>query len=337
MADPRWLLLGHQLPTRSSNARVKAWRRLQQVGAVPARNSVYVLPNTEQCREDFEWIRSEIVALGGEATVFTADAISEGGADDIVAAFQRARDDEYRLLKTDVDRFGKSTGRLRTARDGATGRSLRALRERFSAIERNDFFDAPARRRTADALAALEKAAASGRQSPPASVRASLSPERFRGKRWVTRRRPGVDRMASAWLIRQFIDSHATFAFADRAADGDVPFDMYAGEFSHQGDSCTFEVLAGRFELKSAAITKVAQIVHDLDMKDTKYGLPEAVAVGRMVEGLRALHADDQILLERGMAIFDALAHSFESDEAAAPAPRSKRATARTSARRRRT
>src|SRR5580765_3179948 len=90
---PRWLLLGHQLPTRSSNARVKTWRRLQQVGAVPARHSVHVLPNTDQCREDFEWIRSEIVALGGEATVFTADAISDGGTDDLVAAFQRARDE----------------------------------------------------------------------------------------------------------------------------------------------------------------------------------------------------------------------------------------------------
>ena len=76
MSEPRWLLLAHQLPTRLSNARVKTWRRLQQLGAVPARNSVYVLPNSEQSREDFEWLRSEIVALGGEATVFTADAIS---------------------------------------------------------------------------------------------------------------------------------------------------------------------------------------------------------------------------------------------------------------------
>lgn len=334
MADPRWLLLGHQLPTRSSNARVKTWRRLQQVGAVPARNSVYVLPNTDQCREDFEWIRSEIVALGGAATVFTADAISEGGTADIVAGFQRARDEEYRLLKTEIDRFGKTRRRLAAERNGQAVRTLRSLRERLNAIERNDFFDAPARRQTADALAALERAA-SGRQPSVASARGPLSPERFRGRRWVTRRRPGVDRMASAWLIRKSIDPHATFAFADRATDGDVAFDMYSGDFSHQGDSCTFEVLADRFQLKSAAITKVAQIVHDLDMKDMKYGLPEAAAVGRMVEGLRALHADDQILLERGMAIFDALARSFESDEAAAAAPKSKRATARKSARRR--
>src|SRR4030095_3001479 len=113
VADPRWLLLGHQLPTRSSNARVKTWRRLQQVGAVPARNSVYVLPNTEQCREDFEWIRSEIVALGGEATVFAADAISDGGTDDIVASFQRARDEEYRLGQTEAAPVGEVYATLR--------------------------------------------------------------------------------------------------------------------------------------------------------------------------------------------------------------------------------
>src|SRR5262245_59541619 len=137
MAEPRWLLLGHQLPTASSNARVKTWRRLQQVGAVPARNSVYVLPNTEQCREDFEWIRSEIVALGGEATVFAADAISDGGTEDIVSEFRRAREEEYRSLKAETDRLvpgGKARGRLSSTRDGRARRALRALQEKFKAI-----------------------------------------------------------------------------------------------------------------------------------------------------------------------------------------------------------
>jgi hypothetical protein len=141
----------------------------------------------------------------------------------------------------------------------------------------------------------------------------------------VTRRRPGVDRMASAWLIRRFIDPNATFAFTDRAGGADVPFDMYTGEFSHQGDSCTFEVLASRFRLKNPAIVKFGQIVHDLDMKDTKYDPPEASAVSRMVKGLRALHGDDATLLEQGIAMFDALARSFESDEGAVDAPKSRR------------
>jgi len=130
--------------------------------------------------------------------------------------------------------------------------------------------------------------------------------------------------MASAWLIRRFIDPDATFGFADRAGDMDVPFDMYTGEFSHHGESCTFEVLADRFGVKSPSIVKLGQIVHDLDMKDEKYGPPEAAAVGRMVEGLRSLHADDATLLERGMAMFEALARSFESDEAVRTRARSR-------------
>jgi hypothetical protein len=318
MAEPRWLLLGHQLPTPSSNARVKTWRRLQQIGAVPARNSVYVLPNTEQCREDFEWIRSEIVALGGEATVFAADAISEGGTDDIVSVFRRTREQEYRALKTEVDRLlpsGKARRQLGSSRQSTTARSLRALRDRFSAIEGIDFFDAPARGDAASSLAALEQAI-HGRRSAPAGMGSPLSPVGFHDRRWVTRHRPGVDRMASAWLIRRFVDPNATFAFTDRPGGADVPFDMYTGEFSHHGELCTFEVLAERFRLKNPAIAKIGQIVHDLDMKDTKYDPPEAAAVGRMVEGLRALHVDDATLLEQGISMFDALAHSFQSDEA---------------------
>jgi hypothetical protein len=298
---------------------VKTWRRLQQIGAVPARNSVYVLPNTEQCREDFEWMRSEIVALGGEATVFVADAISEGGTDDIVAIFRRTREQDYRALKGKIDRLLRRTkgkAGAASAKGRLASRTHRTLRDRFQAIERIDFFNAEAREETAASLAVFEQAVV-GRRLSAAPARSALSPAGFRGRRWVTRHRPGVDRMASAWLIRRFIDPTATFAFADTPGEVDVPFDMYSGEFSHHGDSCTFEVMADRFGVDSAAVAKVGHVVHDLDMKDTKYGLPEAAAVGRIVEGLRATHADDSMLLEQGIGMFDALAHSFESDEGA--------------------
>jgi hypothetical protein len=284
---------------------------------------VYVLPNTEQCREDFEWIRSEVVALGGEATVFAADAISQGGAEDIVAAFRRAREQEYRALKGDIERLlptGKGKQWLASAKGRLAGRTLRSLRERFQAIERIDFFKAAARGETAASLAALEHAV-EGRRPSPTPTKSPLSPSSFHGRRWVTRRRPGVDRMASAWLIRRFIDPNSTFVFADDPGDLDVPFDMYTGEFSHHGDLCTFEVLAGRFRLQSRAVETLGHIVHDLDMKDTKYGLGETAAVGRMVDGLRALHADDATLLEHGIGMFNALAHSFESDEGAVRRP----------------
>ena len=324
----RWLLLAHQLPTRPSNARVKTWRRLQQIGAVPSRNSVYVLPNSDQCREDFEWLRTEIVALGGEATVFSADAVSPGGGEDIVAAFQRTRDADYRDLKREADKLLRSAKAKRTAaRPGASAldRTIRSLRERFTAIERTDFFKAAARENAAASIAALERLTPGGPSQTPSEA-PTLSASDFHHRRWITRPRPGVDRMASAWLIRRFIDPGATFAFVDqlpasaRPAEerrrgktvADVPFDMYAGEFSHQGSLCTYEVLAQRFGLaESPAVERIGHIVHDLDMHDTRYGSPEAPAISRMVEGLRQLHADDHALLQHGVDMFEALARGI--------------------------
>lgn len=302
-----------------------------------ARNSLYVLPNTEQCREDFEWIRSEIVALGGDATVFAADAISVGGTEDIEGVFRRTREQEYRALKGEIDRLlpaRRGRSRATAAHPPPKGRPVRGIRDKFNAIERVDFFQAPGRLETAAALAALEHSA-HGRRLPSTQAGAPLDTADFTGRRWVTRPRPGVDRMACAWLIRRFIDPTATFSFSSRPEAADAAFDMYSGEFSHRGDSCTFEVLVDRFGLQAPAVSKVGDIVHDLDMKDGKYGPPEVVAVGRIVDGLRAAHADDATLLEYGIGVFDALARSFESDERAAGTPKAARHTKRGRTRRR--
>jgi hypothetical protein len=312
-ATPRWLLLAHQLPTRPSNARVKTWRRLQQIGAVATRNSVYVLPNTEQCREDFEWIRSEIVALGGEATVFAADALNTGAVDDIEGAFRTARDADYQSVTRDAERLSAAarSRRKKAASDDAVARAVNRLRERLHDIRRIDFFHAAAGEAAADAIGALEQRLTGVTLNrKEGTVRASS--REFVNRRWVTRPRPGVDRMASAWLIRRFIDAKATFGFVERPAGADVPFDMYSGDFSHEGERCTFEVLARRFGIVDTTVGRLAQIVHDLDMKEDRYGAPESPAVSRMVEGLRQLHADDLTLLEQGIAMFDALARSFD-------------------------
>jgi len=317
---PRWLLLAFQLPTHPSKARVKAWRRLQQIGAVPTRNAVYVLPHTDQCREDFEWLRSEIGAMGGAATVFSADALDSEGEEDIVVASQRAREADYRTIARDAGRLLEGATRKpgRESRE-VTARSIQALRERFRQIERIDFHQARGRQQAADALAALVRSVEDGkararRPDPPATP----LPGR-RGRRWVTRPRPGIDRMASAWLIRRFIDPKARFAFVDRPGKLDVPFDMYAGEFSHRDGRCTFEVLCETFGLAGAAVTAIGRIVHDLDLMDARYAAPEAPAVGRMVDGLRAVHEDDAALLEHGMDMFEALSRSFEAGETGQP------------------
>ena len=312
-----WLLLAHQLPTRPSKLRVKTWRRLQLIGAVPTRNSVYVLPNNAQCREDFEWIRGEVVALGGEATVFVAEAL-DASDDDLVALFRRARDGDYQAWKREVRQLRRPPrGRRRAAgnRDDWV-RAVRRLRERLNEIERIDFFHAPAGRDASRTMTELENLVA-GPVTPAVAEAPMLNWTAFRNRRWVTRPRPGVDRMASAWLIRRFIDPKATFRFAEQPRDSDVPFDMYAGEFSHHGPACTFETLARRFNLVDPAVVRIAQIVHDLDMKERRYAPPEAPAVSRIIDGLQELHADDHTLLEHGMAMFEALARSFSATESA--------------------
>jgi hypothetical protein len=281
---------------------------------VQTKNSVYVLPNNEQCREDFEWLRSEIVALGGEATVFAAEALDAGG-DELVAAFRRARDTEYRALKQDADRMLSSTRAKRRppiANREEWRRNVRRLRDRFTEIERTDFFQARTGQDTLSVISALEHLAASSKETvaPHGPV---LAPTAFKGRRWVTRPRPGVDRMASAWLIRRFVDPAAAFGFVEQPADHDVPFDMYTGEFSHHGTSCTFETLTQRFGITDPSVARIGQIVHDLDMKERRYAPLEAPAVERMVEGLQTLYPDDETLLQQGMVMFEALARSFSA------------------------
>ena len=289
---------------------------------------MYVLPNTEQCREDFEWIRSEIVALGGEATVFAADVL-DASDDDLVAKFQQAREVDYQALLKDVTRM---TAASRTKRGMPAlnreewSRAIRRFRERFDDIARTDFFQAPAGQETLKAVAALERRAVGAKELHPVD-RPTLVTSAFRNRRWVTRPRPGVDRMASAWLIRGYIDPPATFGFVERPSGSDIPFDMYTGEFTHHGTSCTFETLVQRFNITDPAVARLSQIVHDLDMKERRYAPPEAPAVERMVAGLQEMHPDDATLLQHGIGMFEALARSFRATESA-PSQRATRRTA---------
>lgn len=312
---PKWLLLLHQLPTRPSNARVKTWRRLQHIGAIPLRNSAYVLPDSEQSHEDFEWMKSEIVAMGGQAMVFAAHAIDADAEAEIVATFRAARESDYKSLRTDLAALERRT---RTAsRAGARSqppavrRTVRACRDRLAEIVAIDFFSTPARRDVEAALTGLE-ARILGAAAPHGGAHAPvLTSGDYRGRTWVTRPKPGVDRMACAWLIRTFIDPQAVFVFSDKPSGQRVPFDMYEGEFSHHGGLCTFEVLEETFRVSDRAVRRIGEIVHDLDLKDGRFQPPEAATVGALVEGLRATHAEDDIALQRGMDLFQALYRSM--------------------------
>jgi hypothetical protein len=315
----RWLLFIHQLPSHPSNLRVTTWRRLQQIGAIPLKQAVYALPDTPEGREDFEWLKTEVKAAGGDASVFAADNVDAWSDDALVEEFRRVRQELYKELAQDVEQALKRAASVRRptgTRAPALRRLLDIFRERLVAAEKIDFFGSAGRDRVLTLLRQLEdRIGGTGRQPGSPGEDHSGRQASFQGRVWITRPRPGVDRMASAWLIRHFIDRQARFGFAaDRESvpDHGVPFDMFGVEFSHQGGGCTFETLCSVFGIGGPALSRIAAIVHDLDLKDGRFGAPECGTVGAMIEGLQLAHQSDEALLEQGMTLFDSLYRSFE-------------------------
>src|SRR5262245_16113743 len=169
-ASPRWLLFVHQLPATPSNIRVKTWRRLQQIGAVPMKNSIYVLPNTAQTVEDFEWLRTEVVSLGGAASIFEAATISGIDETEIVSAFQTARARDFVALSKELRAF---RAKLRRGRpDTGQRKTILSLQERLDTLKRIDFFPSAASSHAESAMQKLQPEASGGRQSayPPSGV-----------------------------------------------------------------------------------------------------------------------------------------------------------------------
>jgi hypothetical protein len=315
----RWLILVHQLPSRPSNLRVRTWRRLQQLGAVAVKQAVYVLPDSPLAREDFEWLKSEIREAGGEASVFAADSVDTWSDDELVEEFRRSREEAYRKLSRDLEKALKKITASRQPRSGrapAARRMKEAFHQRFSSIESVDFFGSAGRDRVATLLAELEERTSKGTASEAASRETSkVDRQAYRRRLWITRPRPGVDRMASAWLIRRFIDREARFGFASdlKAAPRDaVPYDMFGVEFTHRGDHCTFETLCAIFGIDDAPVKRIAAIVHDLDLKDVRFRAPEGPAIAMVIEGLQLAYADDDALLGEGMVLFEALYRSAQ-------------------------
>ena len=317
MAEARrkWLILVHQLPPHPSNLRVRIWRRLQQVGAVVLRNSLYVLPASEETREDFNWVREEIAASGGQVSVLEASAVDGYTENELVQQFRKLRTADYEGLAAEI-RGTLANGGTRTRRRTPADRerTLRALRERFKAIQSRDYFGAAGRALVEQAFRDLERA----ESTPAAGARTTkLRAADYWGRTWVTRVRPGIDRIACAWLIRRFIAPDARFAFItpDRSVQSlEVPFDLADVEFGHHASHCTFETLMLRFGINDAGVVSLSRVVHDLDLKETRYGMPECAAVGRMIDGLRATYANDAELLEHGIVFMESLYRSFAAE-----------------------
>jgi hypothetical protein len=294
--DAAWLVLFHHLPPKPDYLRVKVRRRLQRLGALPLKNSVYVLPDRADTREDFQWLASEIRSDAGDALLCAAEFVDGITSAEIVQRFRDAAKERYDEL---------------TAAARGTREDHARLSNRLAEIARIDFFAASGRANAEAAIAKL-RSASNPADSQPTSLpdaqdRATVAP----GTVWVTRADVFVDRMASAWLIRRFIDADSQFKFVSGVRSsprkGEVRFDMPGGEYTHEGNRCTFEVLCARFGLRDGALDPIAEIVHDIDLRDEKFGRPEVEGIQTVLRGIVQSTPQDEVRVELASRVFDGL------------------------------
>jgi hypothetical protein len=312
----RWLLLIHQLPAKPAYQRVKTWRRLQGLGAVAIKNAVHALPAGEQAQEDFEWLLREIREGGGEAMICEARLVDGLSDEEVQAMFNAAREADYDAMPKEVRAFSETLGVEPVATDLRT--RLARLKSNLGQIVAIDFFGANGRETVDGLILGLERRLdEEGAMAQSASGNAPADSEfgALTNRVWVTRQGVYVDRIASAWLIRRFIDPEARFRFV-RAKNhvpqpGELRFDMFEAEFTHEGDRCTFEVLLARLDLNDPALNAIAEIVHDIDLKDTKFGREETGGIAHLVTGLCHTSKDDARRLEQGAGVFDNLYEYF--------------------------
>lgn len=314
-----WLLLVHQLPPKPAYVRVKIWRRLQALGAISVKNSVYVLPASDQTLEDFQWLFREIQQAGGEGLICEASLVDGLSDQDLRGLFDAARDADYAEIATEL----RGLTAILESEDGEAGEKkqeingqILRLRRRYLELSAIDFFGATGRMIVEALLASLEERLANKaieQHSEGLPVDRNL--DDLTGKIWVTRQGVHVDRIACAWLIRRFIDPKARLKFVSGkdydALPGELRFDMFTAEFTHEGDKCSFEVLLDRIGLADPALRSIAEIVHDIDLKDGKFGRQQTAGIAHVIAGLCLSHKDDFERIDRGAALFDDTYESF--------------------------
>jgi hypothetical protein len=299
--SPPWLLLMFSLPAQRASARVEVWRRLKKYGTLPLRTSGHLLPNTPENQERFEWIAAAIRKYRGQASVAQLQAIDDLPSDQLRQMFLDARAQDYLALMKELKQFA--------ARKGHAPGEIARFRHRLQEIAAIDYFGSPLRSRAeallenADSIGAAKAIPESGRKGK----------KQYLGRLWITRPRPGIDRVSSAWLIRGFIDSKARFIFADDpgAHPDAIPFDMFqAGGFGHRGEDCTFETLRKEFAIRDPKVAVIAEIIHDADLADEKFGRIEGLGLDKVLIGWAQQAVPDEELLRRGMELIEGLYRS---------------------------
>lgn len=321
-----WLVFSYSLPSKaSSSPRVTLWRRLRRIGAI-AINSIQILPEREECLEAFQWLAQEVQKAKGEALIMRVEQFEGLSDSDIIERFRGTCREEYAQIDTEATKLEKALQSLTELEERTViSESLERLYKQHAEISRIDFFDCP---EGAQVIAHLNQVAQAIAPSGIAEI-AAIAIEQYRHQQWVTRPRPHVDRLACIWLIRRFINPNASIRYAREAAADEVAFDMNVGEFQHQGNLCTFEVMVKAFGLDNPGLQILGQIVHEIDLRDGLYRQPQTAGVDALLRGWLLANFSDEALEAHGIALFEGLyaALSQEAAKASTPPPSARRSS----------
>lgn len=302
-----WVVFSYSLPSKSSSSpRVALWRRLRRLGAVSPTGGIHILPSRDDCIESFQWLAQEVRQSGGQALVMHVQQLDGLTDQELINLFRSARQEDYASLQ-------RETADLEKTLDSEAGPAewpqvqdaLTRLRRHFAEVARIDYFDCPERAMVEAQLSRVAKALRPEAAADP-EIRAAALDE-YRDKRWVTRPKPHVDRLACAWLIRRFINPEAAIRYSLHPEPDEVPFDMSEAEFGHQGNLCTFETMLRAFGREEPALQALAEIVHEIDLRDGRYLRPEIPGVDTVLSGWLSLNLPDVEMEQRAIALFDGL------------------------------
>jgi hypothetical protein len=301
--DARWLLIVFTLPSTKASERVQIWRKLQKFGSMPFRNAGYMLPNTPENLERLEWLATAIRGYQGEASVLQIHAVDDPSDTDLQDQFRQLRETDYTALIKELKKIKPSVK--------GTSAQIPRLKRRYEEIVAIDFFGSPLRKKAEEALSRAER--------PDAKIEVAMvkrvSKNEYQKRTWITRPRPGIDRVSSAWLILRFIDPKAKFIFGADAKvhDKAVPFDMFQGSgFGHEGDRCTFETFCLSFGITDKKVLLIAQAIHDADLEDAKFGRSEGETMNQILQGWAKQAIPDDELLRRGIDLIEGLYNSIQ-------------------------
>lgn len=300
-----WLVFSYSLPSKaSSSPRVTLWRRLRRIGAI-ALNSVQILPEREECLEAFKWLAQEVQQAKGEALIMRVEEFEGLANQDLIERFRQTCREDYAEIETQATELEKALEKSPELDQRTNLRaSLEKLYKQHAEVRRVDFFDCP---EAAQVIARLNQLTQAISPSKSAVEIALTTIEQYQDKQWVTRPRPHVDRLACIWLIRRFINPKAAIRYAKEAAPNEVAFDMDKGEFRHQGNLCTFEVMVKSFGLENSGLQILGQIVHEIDLRDGQYLQPQTAGVDALLRGWLLANFSDEALEAHGVALFEGL------------------------------